>query len=76
MKRYVVAYVTFFDNELTLETVEASTPCEAVRKHSKLVDINDKFRDESWDELKDMSSDELQGWFFDYDILVAALEIS
>jgi hypothetical protein len=34
-------------------------------------------RDESWDELKDMSSDELQGWFFNYDILVvAALELS
>jgi len=38
MKRYAVAYMNFFDNDLTMEIVTADTPQEAIWKHSKLLD--------------------------------------
>lgn len=32
MKRYVVAYITFFDNELKQEIVEAASEIDAIHK--------------------------------------------
>lgn len=36
--RYAVGYINFFDNDLKIEIVEASSVREAVNKHSCIVD--------------------------------------
>lgn len=36
MKRFVVGFVSFFDNEVKLEVVEAATPEDAMRRSSFL----------------------------------------
>ncbi len=73
MKNYVVGYINFFDNELILEEISASSPSEAFWKHSKL-------QYDGWDEnqesTKGMDAEELQAWSFDFDMVVSVLELS
>ena len=73
MKRYVVSYVSFFDNELILEEVSANSEYEAFWQHSKL-------QCDDWgtskEDTKGMDSKELQSWSFEFDMLVGVLELS
>lgn len=70
--KYVVGYISFFDNYLILERIDAKNEHEAFWKHSKL-------QDDCWEiskkETKGMDSEELQAWSFDCDMLVSVLEI-
>lgn len=73
MSRFVVGYVNSFDNELILEEVSANSPHEAFWGHSKM-------QSDDWNEMKeatkDMNSEQLQAWSFDFDMLVSVLELS
>ena len=65
---WAVAYMNFFDNELSVELVKADTLIEALSKHSKLVN-------EDW--LKTMPNDlkQLRDLFWEMDSAVDAVEI-
>ncbi len=71
--KYVVGHISFFDNDLILELVDAKDEHEAFWKHSKL-------QDACWDDcVRDtlgMNSEELQAWSFGLDMLVSVLELS
>lgn len=73
MKRYVVGYISLFDHELKLELVEAENEHEAFWKHSEL-------QSPDWDglekETEGMDAAQLEDWSFDFDMVVAVLELS
>lgn len=72
MKRYVVGYLNYFDNNMILEVVEADSPSDALWKHSKL-------KSDDWGPNQEitqgMSPKELQDWAFEFDTSVAVLEL-
>ena len=79
MKKYAVSYINFFNNELTIEIVEAETIKKAILKHSKLLaenSDNGKVDEEDWlhtnmpEELE-----EIKETFFDMDCMVDVVEI-
>ena len=63
MNKYAVAYMNLFDNDLTIEFVEAPNDIEAIYKHTKMLDI-----DNETDTSIDL--EELKQQLFDGDILV------
>lgn len=70
MKTFVVAYMSFFDNDLTQEIVTADTPQEAIWKHSKL-------QDPCWDPTeagKDVET--IKEYLFGCDVLAAVIEVT
>ena len=69
MKKYAVAYMNFFDNELTIEFVEAETEKQAIFSHSKMQS------DSGWSEELSDNLDEIKQAFFDGDTLVDVKEI-
>lgn len=50
-KTYVVGFVNFFDNELKLEIVQASSEFEAAKDYLKLDDLTSKTVEELKEEL-------------------------
>jgi len=72
MRQFAVGYINFYDNELTVEIVEADTEQEARWKHSK----NDPtgWGDISGTDLMDRK--EFKEWCFDCDMMVDVIEIS
>ena len=70
MKTFVVAYMNFFDNDLTQEVVTADTPEQAFWKHSKLQDSGWESRDAG------NSVEEIREYLFGCDILSAVIEIA
>ena len=42
MQRYAVSYVSFADNELSTEIVEAEDKVEALTKHSKIANVTEQ----------------------------------
>ncbi len=71
MKRYAVAHMDYFENDLKIEVVEASSVREALGKHSKLAG--------PWAQKAFSSSDSLEKikktLFFYADQLVDIVEI-
>jgi hypothetical protein len=71
MKRFVVAYVDFFDHHMTLEVVEAETEQDARWMHSKTKSGWEPNREET----DAMNHDDFQGWCFNSDFLVSVVEV-
>lgn len=69
MKTYVVGYINFFNNELTLEQVKANDPCKAIYKHSELATDAQHF-DSS------MSLEDIQDALWSADSMVAVIEVT
>lgn len=46
--RFAVAYTDEFENDLTIEIIEANTWKDALSKHSKMMDENGNPDDNSW----------------------------
>jgi hypothetical protein len=55
MKKYIVGYISFFDNVLTVELIEADNWREALSKHSAMLDDEGKPDDLAWmpDDIED-----------------------
>lgn len=74
MKQYAVAVISFFDNELKLEIIIATTARDAVLGHSVL----DKAELKEWlDAMPDPETEHLAfgQFFFDTDMMAAVKEI-
>ena len=72
IKTYAVAFMTYFENELTIELVNADSITEAVFKHSKIVEsIKEGYVEGFPTEL-----DEIKEEFLDMDCLVDVKEVS
>ncbi len=76
-KRFVVAYVDFFDSHLTQEIVEAETEQDARWLHTNTCSTSgwgehlDDFRKKT----DSMSAGDFQAWCFNSDMLVSVMEI-
>ena len=64
MKRYAVAFISFHDNELTTEIIEANTWQEALEKHSQKLD---------W--IEGNTLEEMKANAFDGDCTIDVVEI-
>lgn len=69
MRRFAVAFVSFFDNSLTIEFVEAPNWQEAIPKHSQLASTQDWVSNMPWD------LEAAKQYFFDSDCLFAVEEV-
>lgn len=73
MKRFVVAYVEFYNHVLTQEIVEAETEQDARWMHSETN------ADSGWDPDRSvtdsMDASQFQAWCFNSDFLVSVREI-
>ena len=69
--KYAVAYVNLFDNDLTIEIVEADTPKEAIKKHTRLADACHA----EWVAEMPEDLEEIKEVFFDGDTLVDVIEL-
>jgi hypothetical protein len=72
MKRFAVAYISFFDNEIKLCTVDANSPEEAILPAMKAIgettdDIAELVADKTLEQIKDL--------FFDWDSAIEVKEI-
>lgn len=72
MKTFVVGYISFFDNELKLERIEALEWRHAVIRHSKFGDWTDMFTEK---ELQALDESSFKALCFDSDFMMAWLEI-
>lgn len=70
MQRYAVRYANFFDNDLTVEIIEASDEREAILKHSGIP------KDE-WEDVPHVveGAEGLKQFFLDDEILVGVIAI-
>lgn len=77
MKRFVVAYVDFFNNHLTQEIVEAETEQDARWLHTNTCLTSgwgehlERFREET----DGMNAGDFQQWCFNSDMLVSVVEV-
>ena len=69
MKKWAVAFISFFDNELTIEFVDAEHWMGAIVKHSKI--------DLGWYEEIDHTDtlEQVKQWAFDADTMIDVKEI-
>jgi hypothetical protein len=75
MKRFVVGYVDFVNNNLILEMIYAENKSQARWKHTRMIANN--FRDECRTYTKHMNDNQFQQWCFDNEnLLVSVIEIS
>jgi hypothetical protein len=77
MKRFVVAYMDFFDNNLTQEIVEAETEVDARWCHSK-TNAGSAWGDSQASLRKEtdaLNAEAFQHWCFDSDFLLSVMEI-
>jgi hypothetical protein len=72
MKKFVIGYVNFYDNNLILELIEAESEHQARWQHSSLQSAD-------WEgcnqDTHQMTPDEFQQWCFDCDMLISSIEI-
>jgi hypothetical protein len=70
MKKYVVGYINFFDNELVIKIVEASTWQNAIGAYFKdRQDLND------WLDELPATLEETKVYFFDNDSAIDVVEL-
>lgn len=72
MKRFVVAYIDFYNHVLTQEIVEAKTEQDARWMHSATIAGWDANRDET--DL--MDAEQFQAWCFNSDFIVSVIEVA
>ena len=87
-RKFVVGHIDWFDHELVLELVEAENEVEAVRKHSKvremdwsvqdtLILVERKEEEDFYSDLRPCASlQEMQRVAFDCDCMVNAIEVT
>lgn len=74
MSKFAVAYINWFDNDLSIEIVEAPTWWEAVFEHSCLQNSRDIYQD-----LIDEGNFDIDEWkklSFDCDSMIDVIEIT
>lgn len=78
MKNFVVGYLSFFDNELILEKIEAESDYEAIKK-AMLNIVSEEYRQ---DEIDFQNSEEypkkmsdLRDYFFNGDSVINVIEL-
>ena len=83
-RKFVVGHIDWFDHELILELIEAENEMEAVKKHSKVGEmdwsIQDKVEDDDGkhkyaERRSCLSLSEMQQVAFDCDCMVNAIEV-
>jgi hypothetical protein len=83
MKHYAVAFISFFDNELTIEFVEAFDIMEAFSKHSQIAisyDAFEELREENEKDIVNPWTEEetlkhLKKYCFDGDAMIDIKEV-
>jgi len=75
LKKYVVAYVSFFNNELLLAEVEANSEREAVVNHPHFLQPGVAEDNKEW--FKELPEDmgDIETFFYDCDSLIKVIEI-
>lgn len=74
MSKFAVAYINWFDNDLSIEIVEANSWWEALFKHTCLVDQQDIYQD-----LIDANNFDIDEWkriSFDCDSMIDVVELT
>lgn len=78
MKKFVVGYLTFFENELILHQVEANSDYEAVKK-TMLEITSEEYKDDElqWQNSEDYpkTMQELKNHLFDADTVINVIEL-
>ncbi len=65
MKTFVVAYLDFFDNDLKMKKIEASTDVDAVKK----------YLGDGWNFPEGATLDDIQNICFNADVCVNVIEV-
>ena len=66
MKNYVVAFLSFFDNEIILEKIQANNQIDAIKMHSQLKD---------WEFQGDATLEDISDMLLDCDSVVSVIEV-
>jgi GGDEF domain-containing protein len=79
MNKYVVAYLSFFDNEINQKVVSASSPTKAIAAYLELTKtVNRSYIEEVLERIlddEDGGYEAIRQWLFDMDSAVTAIEI-
>lgn len=66
MKNYVVAFLSFFDNEIILEKIQANNEVDAIKMHSQLKD---------WEFQDNATLEDISDMLFNCDAVVSVIEV-
>lgn len=79
MKIFAVAFITFFDNELTTEFIQAEDWLSAAKQHSKAseydFDYNESYASLDRDRVPASDLEKLKQHFFDQDAMIDVKEL-
>lgn len=72
MKKYVVAYINFFDNELKMSIIEAENEVDACKQYLKIKEFNEN---NDWINNLPNNLENLRDEIFNTDSQINAIEI-
>jgi hypothetical protein len=73
--KFAVAHADFFDNDLTIEIVEADNIKSAIQSHSRFHRPSVESENEEWFKSMPDGLEDIKQFFFDSDILVSATQL-
>ena len=66
MKNYVVAFLSFFDNKIILEKIQANSEIDAIKMHSRLKD---------WELQDGATLEDISDMLFYDDAVISVIEV-